>query len=332
MLAYMDFFLGGDEKRTDLPPRLPQRFPMVIIFGGDGSYMAPFSLQNDNILTSLMSQLVPPTTWYRLVAGLNAQLRLVRRGQLRVTFRPVLRWLETHANPALRIYGVFIGLAWFQAAPNGYHQYGLLVSSVEEESEPVSSGNTDGGVQTALLSSVRTTYMQNQSGHLGEDVLLTQGHESSDGFARRRRSNGRLIDTNNLQMLEEKRDMFYLLSFIVHNTKPVGHQDLVGLVISMLLLGDFSLVLLTFLLLYSISLLDVFLVLFILPLGVLLPFPAGINALFSHGPRRSAGLARFYALWNITSLVNVGVAFLCGYIHYKSQSSSSKQIPNLQPW
>ncbi|KAH1033276.1 hypothetical protein J1N35_045450 [Gossypium stocksii] len=332
MLAYMDFFLGGDEKRTDLPPRLPQRFPMVIIFGGDGSYMAPFSLQNDNILTSLMSQLVPPTTWYRLVAGLNAQLRLVRRGQLRVTFRPVLRWLETHANPALRIYGVCIGLAWFQAAPNGYHQYGLLVSSVEEESEPVSSGNTDGGVQTALLSSVRTTYMQNQSGHLGEDVLLTQGHESSDGFARRRRSYGRLIDTNNLQMLEEKRDMFYLLSFIVHNTKPVGHQDLVGLVISMLLLGDFSLVLLTFLLLYSISLLDVFLVLFILPLGILLPFPAGINALFSHGPRRSAGLARFYALWNITSLVNVGVAFLCGYIHYKSQSSSSKQIPNLQPW
>ena len=56
MLAYVDFFLGGDEKKTDLPPRLPQRFPMTIIFGGDGSYMAPFSLQNDNILTSLTSQ------------------------------------------------------------------------------------------------------------------------------------------------------------------------------------------------------------------------------------------------------------------------------------
>lgn len=66
--------------------------------------------------------------------------------------------------------------------------------------------------------------MQNHSGHPGGDVLLTQGHESSDGFARRRRSYGRLMDTNNLQMLEEKRDMFYLLSFIVHNTKPVGHQ------------------------------------------------------------------------------------------------------------
>lgn len=56
MLAYVDFFLGGDEKRVDLPARLHQRFPMSIIFGGDGSYMAPFSLQSDNILTSLMSQ------------------------------------------------------------------------------------------------------------------------------------------------------------------------------------------------------------------------------------------------------------------------------------
>ena len=82
-------------------------------------------------------------------------------------------------------------------------------------------------------------------------------------------------------------------------------QDLVGLVISILLLADFSLVLLTFLQLYSYSIVDVLLVLFILPLGILAPFPAGINALFSHGPRRSAGLARVYALWNITSLANV---------------------------
>lgn len=56
MLAYVDFFLGGDEKRTDLPPRLHDRFPMSLVFGGDGSYMTPFSLHNDNILTSLMSQ------------------------------------------------------------------------------------------------------------------------------------------------------------------------------------------------------------------------------------------------------------------------------------
>jgi len=235
---------------------------------------------------------------------------------------------------------------------------------------------------------------------------------------RRKRIYGGIIDCNSLRMLEEKRDLFYLISFIVHNTKPVGHQvafvsmssvrihylvnctsnstssmlvlvflqDLVGLVISTLLLGDFSLVLLTLLQLYSISLAGVFLVLFILPLGILMPFPAGINALFSHGPRRSAGLARIYALWIVTSLINVVschiyqlgqtfilssyeqpnimfaasysvaehvlcfsssmkginpltfplilcqvVAFICGYIHYNSQSSSSKKFP-FQTW
>lgn len=55
-LAFVDFFLGGDEKRNDLPPRLHQRFPMSLVFGGDGSYMVPFSLHSDNILTNLMSQ------------------------------------------------------------------------------------------------------------------------------------------------------------------------------------------------------------------------------------------------------------------------------------
>ncbi|KAG9445697.1 hypothetical protein H6P81_011825 [Aristolochia fimbriata] len=61
-------------------PRLHQRLPMQLIFEGNRSYMVPFSLHSDNVFTSLMSQAVPPTIWYRLVAGLNAQLRLVHRG------------------------------------------------------------------------------------------------------------------------------------------------------------------------------------------------------------------------------------------------------------
>lgn len=77
-------------------------------------------------------QSVQPTTWYRLVAGLNAQLRLVRRGRLRVTFRPVLRWLETHANPALSVHGVRVDLAWFQATSSGYCHYGLMVYALED--------------------------------------------------------------------------------------------------------------------------------------------------------------------------------------------------------
>lgn len=56
MLAHLDFFLGGDEKRNDLPPPVHERLPMPLIFGGDGSYMAYYSLQSDDILTSLLSQ------------------------------------------------------------------------------------------------------------------------------------------------------------------------------------------------------------------------------------------------------------------------------------
>ena len=93
-------------------------------------------------------QSVPPTIWYRLVAGLNAQLRLVRRGRLIVTFRPVLRWLETHANPALRNHGICVDLAWFQATACGYFQYGLLVYAVEEENNPASFGNIGGAIRT----------------------------------------------------------------------------------------------------------------------------------------------------------------------------------------
>uniref|UniRef100_A0A803N494 DUF8003 domain-containing protein n=1 Tax=Chenopodium quinoa TaxID=63459 RepID=A0A803N494_CHEQI len=298
MLAYVDFFLGGDEKRSDLPPHLLQRFPLAILFGGDGSYMAPFTLHSDNILTSLMSQSVPPTSWYRLVAGLNAHLRLVRRGCLRKSFRPVLRWLESHANPKLKNYALRIDLAWFQATACGYCH--------------IRVGNS--------------------SGYPWEDALLDNVSKTDEYLMRQKRSYGAILDIENIRDLEEKRDIFFPFSLILHNTKPVGHQDLVGLVISILLLGDFSLVLLTLLQLYSVSMVDVFLVLCFLPLGILLPFPAGINALFSHGPRRSAGLARLYALWNITSLVNVVVAFICGYIHYKSQASRSKMIPYLQPW
>ncbi|KAL3650773.1 hypothetical protein CASFOL_007176 [Castilleja foliolosa] len=325
MLAYIDFFLGGDEKRNDLPPSLHQRFPMSILFGGNGSYMTPFLLHHDNTITSLMSQSVPPTTWYRFVAGLNAQLRLVSRGCLRAKFSPVLQWLETLANPALRVYGVHVNLAWFQTTTDGYCHYGLLIYAVEEVDRE-SLGSNDGESGNEHRSSGIGIYQKDETSN---NFLGRTQRSSEEGNWRRNIFFGGILDINSLKELKEKRDIFFVLSFLIHNTKPVGHQDLVGLVISILLLGDFSLVLLTLLQLYSFSLADVFLVLFIIPLGVLLPFPAGINALFSHEPRRSAGLARVYALWNITSFVNVGVAFICGYVHYRTQSS--RRLP-FQPW
>ena len=80
-------------------------------------------------------------------------------------------------------------------------------------------------------------------------------------------------------------------------------QDTLQLLISILLLADLSVTFLTLLEFYWISL-GVFLaVLLILPLSLLSPFPAGLNALFSKRPRR-ASLARVYALWNATSLSN----------------------------
>uniref|UniRef100_A0A5B7ADH9 DUF8003 domain-containing protein n=1 Tax=Davidia involucrata TaxID=16924 RepID=A0A5B7ADH9_DAVIN len=225
MLAYVDFFLGGDEKRTDLPPRLCQRFPMSLLFGGDGSYMAPFFLHSDNIITSLMSQCVQPTTWYRFVSGLNAQLRLVRRGRLRAMFRPVIRWLDTHGNPALRIHGVRVDLAWFQATTCGYCQYGLLVYAVEEEIECTSFESPDGAVAVRTEQESRTSGIcrENPLGHSREETLLSQINRSSENFLRPKKTYGGILDINRLKMLEEKRDIFYPLSFIIYNTKPVGH-------------------------------------------------------------------------------------------------------------
>ncbi|XP_047328542.1 uncharacterized protein LOC124931992 [Impatiens glandulifera] len=331
MLAYVDFFLGGDEKRSDLPPQLRQRFPMSLPFGGNGSYMSPFSLHNDNIITSLMSQCVPPTTWYRFVAGLNAQLRLVRRGHLRVMLQTVINWLDTHANPALRDHGVLVDLAWFQATSSGYCQYGLLVYAIEggEGGELMTPSASLDGASTIEQEQRSSSFSKDSMDHLRDDFLGLNQRSSESLLGRSKKYVG-ILDIENLKMVKEKMNVYYPLSYILHNTRPVGHQDLVGLIISILLLGDFSLVLLTLLQLYSISLADVFVVLFVLPLGILLPFPAGINALFSHGPRRSSALARVYALWNVTSLVNVVVAFICGYAHYTAQSS--KRSPSSQPW
>ncbi|KAI5383166.1 uncharacterized protein LOC127108398 [Lathyrus oleraceus] len=319
MLAYMDFFLGGDEKRSDLPPHLHQRFPMSIIFGGDGSYISPFSLHSDNILTSIMSQSIPPTIWYRLVAGLNAQLRLVRRGHLKITFGPVISWLDVYANPKLATYGVRVDLASCQPTASGYCQFGLVVHTTENENMSSSrEGYDDSRVS------------EKQSGFFRSPDNSVHLLASNEHLLMPRRMSGGILNGKILRTLKERKTIYYPFALIMYNTKPVGHQDLVGLFISILLLGDFILVLLTLLQMYSLSLVNFFLVLFVLPLGVLFPFPSGISALFSPGPRRSAGLARLYAVWNLTSLVNVVVAFICGFIHYTVHSHDKHS--NIQSW
>lgn len=85
------------------------------------------------LLEITMLQLIPSTIWYRLVAGLNAQLRLVRLGHLNKTFRPVISWLETYANPTLSPHGVRVDLSCFQPTPSGYCQFGLVMRASENE-------------------------------------------------------------------------------------------------------------------------------------------------------------------------------------------------------
>lgn len=81
-------------------------------------------------------QSVPPTIWYRLVAGLNAQLRLVRHGHLKLTFSHVISGLETHVKPTLGAFGIHVDLAWFQPTASGYCHFGIVVYTTEVESLP----------------------------------------------------------------------------------------------------------------------------------------------------------------------------------------------------
>ncbi|RVX00210.1 hypothetical protein CK203_026665 [Vitis vinifera] len=127
--------------------------------------------------------------------------------------------------------------------------------------------------------------------------------------------NGGLINDATLKSLDFRRDFLFPFSLLLHNTGPVGRQESLQLLISIVLLADLSVTLLTLLQFYWISLGAFLAVLLILPLSLLSPFPAGLNALFSQGPRRSS-LARIYALWNATSLSNIAVAFICGICHY----------------
>ncbi|KAG0606930.1 hypothetical protein M758_9G180200 [Ceratodon purpureus] len=313
MLAYIDVFLGGDEKRPDLPPKLMHRLPMTLIFGGEGSYMAPYSLHSDNLLTSLIGQAVPSTMWYRMVAGLNAHLRTVRRGSLRSSLLPVLNWLNTTANPRLSTLGVRVDMAWYQATATGYYQLGLVVNPADEIPQPMQFPD-----EPSPSGSPRSiSYIP--SDHEGR-FNAPQQWQFSHGYSQlgvsRRRIGGAVLDTSNLRALEDRRDFFFPVSLLLRNARPVGHHASVGLVISLLLLVDLSLTLLMLLQFYSVSLGAMLGILLVLPFASVIPAAAGLNALFSHGPRRSAALARIYALWNITSFVNLITAFIYGYIHY----------------
>ncbi|CAO2819397.1 unnamed protein product [Amaranthus hypochondriacus] len=312
MVAYIDFFLGGDEKRVDIASIIQKRFPLCIIFGGDGSYMSPYTLHSDALLTNLVAQHVPTSIWSHLVAGLNVQLRTVRHGFMRSTIAPVIKWINSHANPQLEFHGVRIDLGWFHATASGYNQLGIWVVA-------------DDCTVRNILQSVSLNVSVDESPRRNDRTVETRYRQlqQTQSYAgqvlpRRRASgiiNGALINDVTLSSLEFRRDIFFLFSLFLRNTRPVGFQDTVQLLILIIILADLSVTCLMLIQFYWLSLGAFLAVLLILPLSLLSPFPAGLNALFSKGHRR-ASLARMYALWNATSLSSIVVAFLSGIFHY----------------
>ncbi|KAL8107077.1 uncharacterized protein LOC141670433 [Apium graveolens] len=309
MVAYIDFFLGGDEKQREMVKIIQKRFPMCIIFGGDGSYMSPYYIHSDALLTNLIKQHVPPTVWNRFVAGLNVQLRTVRHGWIHSALIPVINWIKSHGDTQLKFHGVKIELGWFQATASGYYQLGILVVVGDHSSHSLhQSGFLESEDCPSPSSRNVATLVQPQSSQLHVSHALCQKKITCG-------TNGGLINDATLKSLDLRKDCLFSPSLLLQTTRPVDRQDTLQLLITIILLADFFSTALLLLQSFWNSLGKFLAIMLVLPLSLLFPFPAGLNALFSTGPRR-ASLFRIYALWNISSLSNIVVAFICGLIQY----------------
>ncbi|KAL6839711.1 hypothetical protein ACP4OV_030399 [Aristida adscensionis] len=328
MVAYIDFFLGGDEKRLDVTSTIQKRFPMCLIFGGDGSYMTPYYLHSDTLLSNLLGQYVSTAIWNRLVAGLNAQLRTVRQGSIRSTLVPVVSWINSHGNPQLERHGVRMELGWFQSTASGYYQLGIVVAVNEnfyksprhQEYAPEISDRTRKNISVSLRSSSQAIQDQPCTSYGVSRKRLTGG------------VNGGIINEGTIKSLDYKRDYLFPFSLLLQNSRPIGYVETLQLVICIILLGDFSITLLILVQYYWISVGGFLAILLIPPLALLSPFLAGLNALFSRGPKRSS-VTRIFALWNTTSVVNIIVAIIYGALYFGLSSlavSSVRHVSNMK--
>jgi hypothetical protein len=156
-----------------------------------------------------------------MVAGLNAQLRTVRRGSLRSSLMPVVNWLNTHANVELSPQGVRVDLAWYQATASGYYQIGLLLNAADEVPAPM---------PVLEMPSPTTSPRSTNYTHVDQEDLFrpppqwqfTRGY--SQLGSSRRRIGGAVLDAVSLRSLEYRRDPLFPLSLIFRNSRPVGHQ------------------------------------------------------------------------------------------------------------
>lgn len=74
-----------------------------------------------------------------------------------------------------------------------------------------------------LLISATGVYLKDESSN---KTYLGRTQRGAEGNWRRKTYRG-VLDINSLRVLEEKRDVLFVLSLLIHNTKPVGHQVLV---------------------------------------------------------------------------------------------------------
>ncbi|CAL5028567.1 unnamed protein product [Urochloa decumbens] len=311
MVAYIDFFLGGDEKRLDVASTIQKRFPMCLIFGGDGSYMSPYYLHSDTLLSNLLGQYVSTAMWNRLVAGLNAQLRTVRQGSIRSTLGPVVSWINSHGNPQLERHGVRVELGWFQSTASGYYQLGIVVTVNENFYKSLHPH--EHGPEFGERSRKNIAVLLQDFNQANQDQPCT-----SYAVSRKRLTggvNGGIINEGTLKSLDYKRDYLFPFSLLLQNSRPLGYAETLQLFICILLLGDFSITLLMLVQYYWISVGAFLAVLLIPPLALLSPFLAGLNALFSRGPKRSS-VTRIFALWNITSVINIIVSIIYGALYF----------------
>uniref|UniRef100_A0A0D9W2D7 DUF8003 domain-containing protein n=1 Tax=Leersia perrieri TaxID=77586 RepID=A0A0D9W2D7_9ORYZ len=219
MVAYIDFFLGGDEKRLDVTSTIQKRFPMCLIFGGDGSYMSPYYLHSDTLLSNLLGQYVSTAIWNRLVSGLNAQMRTVRQGNIRSTLGPVVSWINSHGNPQLERHGVRVELGWFQATASCYYQLGIVVAvnehfykslhHHEHASEYIDRSRRN--FKVPFQGSNKVNQDQPCTSYAASRKRLTGG------------VNGGIINEGTLKSLDCKRDYLFPFSLLLQNCRPIGY-------------------------------------------------------------------------------------------------------------
>jgi hypothetical protein len=64
--------------------------------------------------------------------------------------------------------------------------------------------------------------MSNRNHNVNADSQ--QGHSRSNDAYMCKGITGGILNSDNLMVLKDRSDLFYPLSLLLHNTKPVGHQ------------------------------------------------------------------------------------------------------------